>query len=550
MSTGGQKLHRGLDRLICLGLPLRREELKAKQKHWMPIGGAQVAECALVEAFLKFRPLDRICFVPTGAESGAELNERLAEYPYSNGSTVFSPTEALRHQGRTLIFQGSPRLFEAAGFRSFWGSADWPMVGITHALSGSDGIASAMFTATPSEHLKSFDRLICTSNAADLAFQELEARVRQPQMDDDSTADKYGIQKSVIPLGVDVERFAPGPAAGVRAKLGLTSDDVVFLYCGRFSVEFKMDPFPLLAAFALAFGGQSNVKLILAGDSTGGGHIKIPNMARDLQIGNQVSIVTDPSAVVKLGLYQAADVFVSFSDNLQETFGITILEAMSCGLPVLATDWSGYRDTVVHEETGFLMPTTWYATDSYASRLSPFYSEQSVHRMFSQEISFDMRAAAAAMQRLALNRELRNELGRRGRLRAVRHYAWSMIADRYGRLFRELLAEAADSGRRGVPTPATYPPYSYDHLPVFQHFATNVSGPPTAVAWVADDRVFPAVSKLLPQAALAALADTRERGSVLPTAQLVGVLTAALGESHAAISVLQLLLKYGVLAVA
>jgi D-inositol-3-phosphate glycosyltransferase len=515
----------------------------------MPLGGAQVAECALVEAFLRYHPLESICFVPTAGESVGELNDRLAEYPYSSESTVISPTEALRHPGQSLIFQGSPRLFEAAGFRNFWGSPDWPIVGITHALSGFDGIASAIFTATPSEHVRSFDRLICTSSAADRAFRELEARVRQ-QMDNYSTDDKGGVQKSVIPLGIDVERFRPAPSAGVRAKLGLAADDVIFLYCGRFSVEFKMDPFPLLAAFALAFGGQPDVKLILAGDSTGSGHIKIPGMARDLQIPDQVSIVADPSAAIKIGLYQAADVFVSFSDNLQETFGLTILEAMSCGLPVLATDWSGYRDTVVHEETGLLVPTTWYAADSVASRLSPFSSEQSVHRMFSQEISFDMRAAAAVMRRLALDRGLRNKLGRRGRLRAVRHYAWSVIADRYGRLFRELLVEAADADRCGAPALATYPPYSYDHLPVFQHFATNVSRPPTAVAWVADDRISSAVSKLLPEAALAALAVTREPGSVVPTAQLVSVLTAALGESHAAISVLQMLLKYGVLAIA
>jgi glycosyltransferase involved in cell wall biosynthesis len=424
------------------------------------------------------------------------------------------------------------------------------MVGITHSLSGFDGIASAIFTATPSEHVKSFDRLICTSNAADRAFEELEACVHQPQMDNDSTRDKGGIHKSVMPLGVDIERFRPAPSASVRPKLGLASDDVIFLYCGRFSVEFKMDPFPLLAAFALAFGSQPNVKLILAGDSTGGGHTKIPDIARDLQIADQVSIVADPSAPVKIGLYQAADVFVSFSDNLQETFGLTILEAMSCGLPVLATDWSGYRDTVIHEETGLLVPTTWYAADSHTSRLSPFSSEQSVHRMFSQEISFDVRAAATVMRRLALDRELRNELGRRGRLRAVRHYAWPVIADSYGRLFRELIAEAADDDRRGAPELATYPYYSYDHLLVFQHFATHVSGPPPAVAWVTDDRVYSAASNLLPEAALAALAITRAPGSVMPTTWLVGVLTAALGESHAAISVLRLLLKYGVLVIA
>ena len=38
------------------------------------------------------------------------------------------------------------------------------------------------------------------------------------------------------------------------------------------------------------------------------------------------------------------DIFVSLSDNIQETFGLTPLEGMASGLPVVATDWNGYRD--------------------------------------------------------------------------------------------------------------------------------------------------------------------------------------------------------------
>ncbi len=40
----------------------------------------------------------------------------------------------------------------------------------------------------------------------------------------------------------------------------------------------------------------------------------------------------------------AANVFTAMSDNIQESLGLTILEA--CGLPVVTTDWDGCRDTV------------------------------------------------------------------------------------------------------------------------------------------------------------------------------------------------------------
>ena len=57
-------------------------------------------------------------------------------------------------------------------------------------------------------------------------------------------------------------------------------------------------------------------------------------------------------------VWHAADVFVSPSDNIQETFGLAVLEAMASGLPVVASDWDGYRDLVEDGQTGLLVPTT------------------------------------------------------------------------------------------------------------------------------------------------------------------------------------------------
>ena len=52
----------------------------------------------------------------------------------------------------------------------------------------------------------------------------------------------------------------------------------------------------------------------------------------------------------------AADLFCSPADNLQETFGLSVLEAMASSLPVVASDWNGYRDLVLHGSTGWLVP--------------------------------------------------------------------------------------------------------------------------------------------------------------------------------------------------
>ena len=51
--------------------------------------------------------------------------------------------------------------------------------------------------------------------------------------------------------------------------------------------------------------------------------------------------------------WSSADIFSSLSDNIQETFGITPIEAMASGLPVVVSDWDGYRDSVRHGVDGY-----------------------------------------------------------------------------------------------------------------------------------------------------------------------------------------------------
>ena len=48
---------------------------------------------------------------------------------------------------------------------------------------------------------------------------------------------------------------------------------------------------------------------------------------------------------------------MSLSDNFQETFGLTPLEGMASGLPVIVSDWNGYKSTVRNNIDGFKIPT-------------------------------------------------------------------------------------------------------------------------------------------------------------------------------------------------
>ena len=57
------------------------------------------------------------------------------------------------------------------------------------------------------------------------------------------------------------------------------------------------------------------------------------------------------------GFWAGADIFVSLSDNIQESFGLTPVEAMASGLPAIVSDWNGYRGGVREGQEGFLIPT-------------------------------------------------------------------------------------------------------------------------------------------------------------------------------------------------
>ena len=72
------------------------------------------------------------------------------------------------------------------------------------------------------------------------------------------------------------------------------------------------------------------------------------------------------SEQVKHQALAAADVAVSLVDNPQETFGLAVAEAMA-GVPLVVSDWNGYRDLVRDGLDGFRIPTRWANVAGHAS---------------------------------------------------------------------------------------------------------------------------------------------------------------------------------------
>ncbi len=160
---------------------------------------------------------------------------------------------------------------------------------------------------------------------------------------------------------------------------------------------------------------------------------------------------SDPD--LRFAVWRAADLFTSLSDNIQETFGLVIAEAMASGLPVVATDWNGYRDLVVDGETGFLVPTLMVAgaTALAASRLA--LGELKYDHYLaecSQAAAVDVTAATGAYRRLIEDADLRRRMGEAGRRRAVERFDWGRIIRAYESQWTEQEAMRRDWQSRSL----------------------------------------------------------------------------------------------------
>ena len=151
----------------------------------------------------------------------------------------------------------------------------------------------------------------------------------------------------VVPLGYDASRFAP--ASGARRA------SPRFTFLSVFEWGERKAPEILLRAYAAAFAGpEKNDVLLVVRANNHDGHVNVPQQMEDLGLprnGPPVAFLynTHIRASQLATLYQGADAFVLPSRG--EGWGMPILEAMACGLPVIATPWSGPSE-FLHDGVG------------------------------------------------------------------------------------------------------------------------------------------------------------------------------------------------------
>ena len=368
-----------------------------------------------------------------------------------------------------LVFHPGPGLSQEAWQRSLFGHRSWSLCGIIHSICSAGAMDSiaALVTAP----LQPWDALICTSEAGRAAVQQLlEAQIAH--LCERHGATRFPLpQLPVIPLGVHTSDFELKASERAEARRALAADEktVVVLFLGRLSFHAKAHPLALYQALQRA-AAQTDQRLCLVEcGAFANASIREAFEEASASACPGVTVVRlDGGQSDQLRLaWAAADLFCSLSDNIQETFGITPLEAMAAGLPVVVSDWDGYRDTVRDGIDGFRIPTR-MPPAGLGSDLAGRHALgiDNYDRYIAGTCAFvavDVGATAEALTRLIASPELRQRMGEAGRRRTREVFDWRLILPRYRELWQELHAirrRSADPAPAAAGWPARQDPFT------------------------------------------------------------------------------------------
>jgi glycosyltransferase involved in cell wall biosynthesis len=207
----------------------------------------------------------------------------------------------------------------------------------------------------------------------------------------------------VVPCGIECEHFAPSP----------TRDANLLIAVGRLTAKKRADL--TIRAFALARDQMPRLRLEIIGDGPLFPHCEA--LIGQLGLSECVTLLGERDHDFVRRRLAEASIFVQHSmtapNNDQESQGISLLEAMAAGIPVVTTDHNGFSEAVVHGSTGLLSPEG------------------------------DFQAMASNILLLAASDQMRREFGRRGRARVEAHFDAERTSERLRAVLFDRPAETA-----------------------------------------------------------------------------------------------------------
>lgn len=212
----------------------------------------------------------------------------------------------------------------------------------------------------------------------------------------------WGGDIALTPFGVDLQRFAPASAARDEPHPLVIGTVKTLAY--KYGIDTLIRAYRLLAndrELAAALPQGVRLRLVGGGDQ----RAELEALVRTLGVQDQVEFTgATPHSAVPRWLH-GFDIYVAASRLDSESFGVAVIEASACGLPVVVTRVGGLPEVVLEGETGLVV-----------KREDPL-------------------ELAAALKRLALDPALRRRLGGRGREHVADLYEWGACVERMAEVY-------------------------------------------------------------------------------------------------------------------
>ena len=406
--------------------------------------GRHVAGESFLKAALKYGEKSNL-WIQVEDENHIKYFESIARsYQRTEEINVVSRSNLDNLRTPGCLYLPGPGIGEWAQHRSRFGNASWSLCGITHTTASTRAMdaVSGLLTAP----VQPWDALICTSRAV----QNNVRRILEAEAD--YLRRRLGATKIVlpqlpiIPLGVHAEDFIQPKSFSLKARkrLNIQPDDFVVLFVGRLAFHGKAHPLVMYQALERAASATNRKIVLIECGWHANSFIKqafTNAAAAACPTARCISLDGRDPQQLALG-WATADVFCSLSDNIQETFGITPIEAMAAGIPVVVSDWDGYKDTVRDGIDGFRIPTSmpppgWGVELASRHALGiDTYDMYCAHA--SSLVAVDLACTTQAFIKLISSKKLRQKMGSNGRQRVLDLYDWKNIIPTYENLWAEL----------------------------------------------------------------------------------------------------------------
>jgi glycosyltransferase involved in cell wall biosynthesis len=300
----------------------------------MPVGGAETLLVNLVRRLDRERFLPEVCCLKAPGPLGDELAREIPVHSHLL-CCKYDLRVLRRLRDLFLARRIDAVITVGAGDKMFWGR-------LAAKRAGTPVILSAIHSTGWPDHINWLNRRLTRLTDAFIA-------VAAPH--GEHLVEKEGFPRAkvrVIPNGVDVERFRPRPEsrAAVRAALGVPRDAPVCGIVAALRPEKNHELF--LHAAAEVRSEHPDARFLIIGDGPRRGELE--QLAAKLDVAGAVHFLGSRSDVEEL--LPAMDVFALTSHN--EANPVSILEAMACGVPVVASDVGSVSESVESEITGYL----------------------------------------------------------------------------------------------------------------------------------------------------------------------------------------------------